>query len=347
MPSGVTDRPTTPAGSSVVVLAGGTGGAKLARGMLDVVGPDQLVVIANTGDDIDIHGGHVSPDPDLVSFWLADLIDERGWGLEGDTFAVMDALRELGHEVWFNLGDRDLAWCLERRRMEDQGLRPTEALACLNEAIGVSARVLPMCDEPLHTHVRTDEGWRDFQSFMIRERAQGAVREVAFSSPPEARLVSAPPTSVGPSSSTPIVESSRDLGPRCAPTPEVLAALRDARAVIIGPSNPVISIWPILSVLSEALADAAAPVVCVSPVVGGKIVKGPTAAFLAAYDQPVSAAGVYAFYETVMPGLLDGVVADEPVAGVETLEIDTAMADGDSRARVAERTLAFADSLRH
>ena len=112
-----------------MVLAGGTGGAKLARGMLDVVGPDELVVIANTGDDIDIYGAHVSPDPDLVSFWLADLIDERGWGLRGDTFAVMDALRKLGADVWFNLGDRDLAWCLERRRMEQDGLRPTEALA--------------------------------------------------------------------------------------------------------------------------------------------------------------------------------------------------------------------------
>src|SRR5471030_1910942 len=101
----------------VVILAGGTGGAKLARGMADVVGPEHLTVIANTGDDIEIYGAHVSPDPDLVSFWLADQIDERGWGLQGDTFAVMDALRELGVEVWFNLGDRDLAWCLERARL--------------------------------------------------------------------------------------------------------------------------------------------------------------------------------------------------------------------------------------
>ncbi len=150
--------------SPVVVLAGGTGGAKLARGMLDVVGPEELMVIANTGDDIDIYGSHVSPDPDLVSFWLADEIDERGWGLRDDTFAVMDALRALDHDVWFNLGDRDLAWCLKRRCMEDQGLRPTEALAKLNDAIGVRARVLPMCDEPLRTRVRTDADWRDFQS---------------------------------------------------------------------------------------------------------------------------------------------------------------------------------------
>jgi LPPG:FO 2-phospho-L-lactate transferase len=322
----------------VVVLAGGTGGAKLARGMLDVVGADELVAIANTGDDIHIYGAHVSPDPDLVSFWLADLIDERGWGLDGDTFAVMDALRELAHDVWFNLGDRDLAWCLERRRMEDRGLRPTEALACLNEAIGVRARVLPMCDEPLHTHIRTNDGWRDFQSFMIRERAQGTVREVAFSSPAEARLAT---TGVAPA--PPRAPGWTETRPH--PTPEVLAALRDARAVIVGPSNPVISIWPILHVLGETLAEHPAPVVCVSPVVGGEILKGPTAAFLAAYNQPVSAPGVAAFYENVTPGLLDGMVADEPVAGIPTLQLDTAMPDAAARRRVAEQTLIFAKTL--
>jgi LPPG:FO 2-phospho-L-lactate transferase len=302
-------------GSNVVVLAGGTGGAKLARGMLDVVGPENLVVIANTGDDIDIYGAHVSPDPDLVSFWLADEIDERGWGIDGDTFAVMDALRGLGRDVWLNLGDRDLAWCLRRREMEDEGLRPTEALARLNEAIGVRARVLPMCDEPLRTWVRTDAGWRDFQRFMIRERAQGAVREVEF----------------------------RTDG--ACPTPEVLTALADARAVIVGPSNPVISIWPILHVLGETLTTLSAPVVCVSPVVGGEIVKGPTAAFLAAYEQPVSAAGVAAFYEIQHPGLLDGIVADEPVVGLATFETNTAMGDAAARVRVARETLAFAETL--
>ncbi|MGA9314674.1 MAG: 2-phospho-L-lactate transferase CofD family protein [Solirubrobacteraceae bacterium] len=315
----------------VVVLAGGTGGAKLARGMLDVVGADELVVIANTGDDIDIYGSHLSPDPDLVSFWLADLINERGWGIEGDTFAVMEALRALGTDVWFNLGDRDLAWCLERRRMEDEGLRHTEALAKLNEAIGVRARVLPMCDEPLRTLVRGDAGWLDFQQFMIRNRAEGPVREVAFATLAQAHLVRAeePPPS--------------DTPPR--PTTEVLAALSHARAVIVGPSNPVISIWPILHVLGDALVALDAPVVCVSPIVDGEVLKGPTAAFLAAYDQPVSAAGVVAFYEQVAPDLLDGIVADEPTAGLATLEIDTNMPDTRGRARVAEQTLAFAETL--
>jgi LPPG:FO 2-phospho-L-lactate transferase len=299
----------------VVVLAGGTGGAKLARGMLDAIGPEELVVIANTGDDIDIYGVHVSPDPDLVSFWLADLIDERGWGLRDDTFAVMDAMRTLGTDVWFNLGDRDLAWCMERRRMEDEGLRHTEALARLNEAIGVRAQVLPVCDEPLRTRIRTDEGWRDFQQFMIRDKAAGTVHEVAFRA--EGAL----------------------------PTPEVLAALASARAVILGPSNPVISIWPILHVLGDALTDLAAPVVCVSPVVGGEIVKGPTASFLAAYGQPVSAAGVASFYDRIKPGLLAGIVADEPVHRLSTLELDTMMRDEGARARLAEQTLAFAEAL--
>jgi LPPG:FO 2-phospho-L-lactate transferase len=327
-------------GGPVVVLAGGTGGAKLARGMLDVVGAEELVVIANTGDDIEIYGSHVSPDPDLVSFWLADLIDERGWGLRDDTFAVMDGLRALGKDVWFNLGDRDLAWCLERKRMTDEGLRPTEALAYLNEAIGVNAKVLPMCDESLRTWIRTDAGWRDFQQFMIRDRAAGTVREVAFATSPQACL--AP---VGSTAATDPAPGPDDRAPR--PTPEVLAALVDARAVIVGPSNPVISIWPILSVLGDALAKVTAPVVCVSPVVGSEIVKGPTAAFLRAYGQPVSAAGVAAFYETVCPGLLDGFVADEPLPHLPALQLDTLMSDTESRAQLAARTLKFALTLTH
>ncbi len=331
-----------------MVLAGGTGGAKLARGMLDVVGAEELVVIANTGDDIEIYGSHVSPDPDLVSFWLADLIDERGWGLRDDTFAVMDALRELGTDVWFNLGDRDLAWCLERKRMTDEGLRPTEALARLNEAIEVRAKVLPMCDEPLRTWVRTDAGWRDFQQFMIRDRAAGRVREVAFATP--TRVTGpAPPRGPAPPSTEPAPPprgpAPPPRGPAPPPTPEVLAALASARAVIVGPSNPVISIWPILKVLGETLTHLAVPVVCVSPVVGGEVLKGPTAAFITAYDQPVSAAGVSAFYERVQPGLIDGIVTDEPFAELPTLRIDTAMPEEVARGRVAEQTLAFAATL--
>jgi len=300
----------------IVVLAGGTGGAKLARGMLDVVeDPAQLAVIANTGDDIEIYGAHVSPDPDLVSFWLADLIDARGWGLRDDTFAVMDALRELGHDVWFNLGDRDLAWCLERARTREQeGLRPTAALARLNRAIGVRARVLPMSDDPVRTWIRTTTGWQPFQEFMIRQRAEGIVEGLEFRGAEQAT-----------------------------PSAEALAAIAGARAIVIGPSNPLASIAPILAVpgIREALLAAPAPVVAVSPIVGGKVLKGPTAAFMAFAALECSADGVADFYGD----LLDGIVADENVARLPALQIDTRMDDAVARARLAEQVLDFATAL--
>jgi LPPG:FO 2-phospho-L-lactate transferase len=297
-----------------VILAGGTGGAKLARGMQDVVGPERLTVIANTADDIEIYGAAVSPDPDLVSFWLADLIDARGWGLEGDTFAVMDGLRALGADVWFNLGDRDLAWCVERARMLAEGLTPTDALARLNAAIGVRAKVLPASDDPVRTWVRGEAEWCPFQDFMIRRRAEGLVEDLEFRGANEA-----------------------------APSREALAAIGRARAIVIGPSNPLASIAPILAVpgIREALAEADAPVVAVSPIVGGEVLKGPTAAFMAFAALECSAAGVADFYGD----LLHGIVADEPVGDLATLQIDTRMADAASRARVAEQTIAFADSL--
>jgi LPPG:FO 2-phospho-L-lactate transferase len=300
--------------AEVVVLAGGTGGAKLARGMRDVVGAQRLAVVANTGDDIEIYGSYVSPDPDLVSFWLADEIDARGWGLEGDTFHVMDGLRALGVDVWFNLGDRDLAWCVERARLLAEGLSPTAALARLNGALGVRAQVLPASDDPVRTWVRTEAGWRAFQDFMIRQRAAGLVEGLEF----------------------------RGAG-QAAPSREVLAAIGGARALVIGPSNPLASIGPILAVpgIREALTAADAPVVAVSPVVGGTVLKGPTAAFMAFAALECSAAGVADFYGE----LLDGVVADEPVTGLAALQIDTRMTDASSRARVAEQALAFADSL--
>ncbi|HKH79362.1 MAG TPA: 2-phospho-L-lactate transferase [Solirubrobacteraceae bacterium] len=299
----------------IVILAGGTGGAKLARGMADVVDPERLTVIANTGDDIEIYGAHVSPDLDLISFWLADRIDERGWGLRGDTFAVMDALRELGREVWFNLGDRDLAWCLERARLSaEDGLSPTAALARLNEALGVRARVLPMSDDPVRTWVRTTTGWRSFQEFMIRQRAEGIVEGLEFRGAEQAR-----------------------------PSAAVIAALERADAIVIGPSNPLASIAPILAVpgLREALIAASAPVIAVSPIVGGEVLKGPTAAFMAFAALECSADGVADFYGE----LLDGIISDENVARLPTLQIDTRMDDGAARKQVAEQTLSFAQAL--
>jgi LPPG:FO 2-phospho-L-lactate transferase len=299
----------------VVVLAGGTGGAKLARGMADVVAPERLVVIANTGDDIEIYGAHVSPDPDLVSFWLADTIDDRGWGLRGDTFEVMDELRRLGVDVWFSLGDRDLAWCLERARMLAEGLSPTAALARLTDAIGVRARVLPMTDDSVRTWVRSAEvGWCAFQEFMIRQRAAGPVEGLEFRGAEQA-----------------------------APNPEALAAIAAARAIVIGPSNPLASIAPILAVpgIHEALLATDAPVLAVSPIVGGEVLKGPTASFMAFAALDCSANGVVDFYGE----LLDGIVADENVGRLATLETDTRMDDAAARFRVAAETLSFAEAL--
>jgi LPPG:FO 2-phospho-L-lactate transferase len=305
----------TPSEANVVVLAGGTGGAKLARGMADVLDPVQLTAIVNTGDDIEIYGAHVSPDPDLVSFWLADQIDSRGWGLQGDTFSVMDALRALGSEIWFNLGDRDLAWCIERSRMTAGGLTPTGALAKLNASLGVRATVLPMTDDPVRTWVRGTEGWRSFQEFMIRDRAAGPIEGLEFRGAEQARA-----------------------------SEQALAAIAAASAIVIGPSNPLASIAPILAVpgVREALTEAAAPVVAVSPIVGGEVLKGPTAAFMAFAALDCSASGVADFYGE----LLDGIVADEDAGGrVPALQADTRMDDAASRVRVARETLDFAAAL--
>ena len=165
------------------MLAGGTGGAKLARGMLDVVGAEQLTVIANTGDDIEIYGAYVSPDPDLISFWLTDRIADHGWGLAGDTFQVMDGLRELGEEIWFNLGDRDLALGLLRARALDSGERLTDSQAELGARLGVRARVLPMSDEPVRTRVMAEDRWWSLQEYLIRCAAARPFRTSRFAGP--------------------------------------------------------------------------------------------------------------------------------------------------------------------
>jgi LPPG:FO 2-phospho-L-lactate transferase len=296
----------------VVLLAGGTGGAKLARGLLDEA--DELTVIANTGDDVEVYGGHVSPDPDLVTFWLADRIDDRGWGLAGDTFHAMDGLRELGDEVWFNLGDRDLALCLRRARRLADGARLTEAIDEARRALGVGARVLPMCDEPVRTHVTARGRTHAFQDFMIRERGAGPIDGVELRG----------------------IEAAR-------PTPEVLDAIARADAIVVGPSNPVISIGPILAVpgLREAMLGAPAPIVAVSPLVRGAVLKGPTDVFMAWAGHPLSSEGIAAHYD----GLLDGLVADERADSLPTLVTDVEMGDPDARRRVARETLAFASAL--
>ena len=299
---------------SIVVLAGGTGGAKLARGMLDVVGGEQLVVIANTADDIEIYGGYVSPDPDLVTFWLADLIDARGWGLAGDTFHVMDELRVLGREIWFNLGDRDLAIALERARRLQAGVRLTDAQAMIADALGAKAKVLPMSDDPVRTIVHAGGRPWPFQEFIITARPSDPIADVEFKGSRSARS-----------------------------TPEVLEAIATARAIVIGPSNPVISIGPMLALaqLHAALKETSAPVVAVSPLVRGTILKGPTKTFMDWAQRPLSATGIASVYAE----LIDGLVADEHTDAVPMLRTDVLLDDPPARRRVAEETLRFALAL--
>ncbi|HEX2234184.1 MAG TPA: 2-phospho-L-lactate transferase [Thermoleophilaceae bacterium] len=296
----------------VALLSGGTGGAKLARGLLDVA--DDLAVIANTGDDVEVYGVHVSPDPDLVTYWLADAIDERGYGIRGDSWRVMDALDRAGVPAWFRLGDGDLAMCLVRTAMLRAGRRLTEAHAAVVDAMGVEARVLPMCDEPVATHVTARGRTLAFQEFMVREGAEGPVEGIELRG----------------------IEAAR-------PTPEVLATLVEAEAIVIGPSNPVISIGPILAVpgMREAIAGAPAPVVAVSPFVGGRALKGPTELFCEVAGIEPSAAGIASAYGD----LVDGIAADEEVAGLPCLVEDTIMDSREARGRVAAGVLDFARSL--
>jgi LPPG:FO 2-phospho-L-lactate transferase len=304
----------------VVVLAGGTGGAKLAAGIQELLG-EGLSVIANTADDVEVLGVDVSPDPDLITYWLAGEIDEeRGWGIKGDSFTVFERLVALGAPDWFSLSDRDLATCLYRRSFIAEGGRRTDAQAQIARSLGVRAAVLPMCEQPVHTRVRTPEGWQGLQEFLIVDHAKPAVEGIELEGIAEAE-----------------------------PTPEVLGAISEADAVVIGPSNPVISIGPILAVtaLREALANAAAPVLAVSPYVAGKVVKGPTDAFMSAIGRPSTAAGVASLYE----GLIEGMVCDEadpdpPPEGIEILSCPTLMEGAEGRRRLAEQVVNFSRKLR-
>ncbi|HZA90638.1 MAG TPA: 2-phospho-L-lactate transferase [Solirubrobacterales bacterium] len=301
------------------VLAGGTGGAKLAAGFQEVLGAE-LSVVANTGDDVEVLGVHVSPDPDLITYWLSGEIDEeRGWGIRDDTFTAFGRLVQLGAPDWFQLSDRDLATCLRRRQLLDEGMRPTDVQLRIASALGAVARVLPMADQPVRTRVRTPGGWRGFQEYLVLDRAEPSIEAVEF-----------------------------EGSVRATPTPEVREALADAEVIVIGPSNPVISIGPILAVpgLREAIAESPAPVVAVSPFVAGRAIKGPTESFMQAIGLEPSAAGVAAVYG----GLLDGLVVDAgdpepPPESPRSLVTPTLMNDGRARRVVAERTLEFAASL--
>jgi LPPG:FO 2-phospho-L-lactate transferase len=303
----------------VALLAGGTGGAKLAAGMQDLIGAE-LAVIANTADDTRIHGLYVSPDPDLITYWLAGAIDEeRGWGIRDDAFVVHERLEQIGAPGWFRLSDRDLAACLYRTHFMAEGGTLTAAQGQIARALGAVASVLPMSEEPVYTRVLTPDGWRGLQEFLIVDGSEPPIEGVEVQGLPYAR-----------------------------PTPEVLEALAVADVIVVGPSNPVISIGPILAVpgMRDAIARSGSPAVAVSPFVGGRAVKGPTEKFMAALRRPSTAAGVASLYEGLIQAMV--VDADDPDPGpddIQVLSCPTLMEGARGRRELAQRVLDFAEAL--
>jgi LPPG:FO 2-phospho-L-lactate transferase len=262
----------------ITVLTGGTGGAKFVDGLSKVVPPEQLTIIVNTGDDFDWWGLHISPDLDSITYMLAGLLSkDRGWGVEGDTFQCLEAMRRLGQPAWFQIGDRDLATHLLRTQLLRAGKTLAEATAEIVNALGIRARILPMTNSAVETRVTTPDGEISFQDYFVRRRYRDAVQSVRFE---------------GAELST--------------PAPGVIEAILSADAVLIAPSNPVTSIGPILAVpgLREALRQTAAPIAAVSPIVGEAAVSGPAGALMAAQGLPVSAAGVAQAYADFLDVLI-------------------------------------------
>lgn len=270
----------------ITVLTGGTGGAKFVQGLSQIMPPEQLVVVVNTGDDLVWWGLHVSPDLDSITYALAGMLSqERGWGVDGDTFECRDAMARLGQPVWFQLGDRDLAIHVVRTRLRSGGGTLTQATREIVNSLGIRSTVLPMSDSSVETRVLTDQGELNFQEYFVRERFRPPVEGVSF---------------VG-------AESSR-------PAPGVLEAIRSAEAVLIAPSNPITSVGPVLAVpgIRDALRQTAAPVVAVSPIVGDVAVSGPAGSLMRAQGLPVSIGGVSRAYHDFLDLLL---VAREDMVG--------------------------------
>jgi LPPG:FO 2-phospho-L-lactate transferase len=311
----------------VVLLAGGVGGARLGHGLQAHLGED-LVIVVNTGDDLERHGLVIWPDHDTVLYTLAGLDDrDRGWGLRDETWATMEALERLGESTWFRLGDRDLATHLVRTELLRAGRRPTEVALDLRRRTEVAARILPMTDDPVRTTVRTDDGWLPFQDYFVRLAQAPEVREVRLDGIATARA-----------------------------TPEVLEALAAARAILVAPSNPFVSIGPILAVpgLRAAVDDARGrgiPVVGVSPIVGGRAIKGPADRMLVSLGGEASALGVARHHRDLLTGFVVDEVDAEAAPAIEALGVrvtvtDSIMRDDGARGRLAAVVLDHADRLR-
>jgi LPPG:FO 2-phospho-L-lactate transferase len=261
---------TTSKPKSIAALAGGVGASKLLLGLYDVCDPDSITAVVNTGDDIVIHGLKISPDLDIVTYTLAGIVDvAKGWGFRGETFHLLKRLAVLGRGNWFNLGDRDLATHIHRTALLTEGKSLSDAAESIRAALGVKARILPMSDQPVPTIIETDEGVLHFQEYLVKRRTEPVVRGIRFDG----------------------VEASR-------PAPGVLEAIRAADRIVICPSNPLISIGPILAVpgIREALRERRKDVVAVCPIVGGKSLKGPSDKMLAQLGYEASAQGVAKLY---------------------------------------------------
>jgi LPPG:FO 2-phospho-L-lactate transferase len=285
----------------LTALAGGTGAAKLLRGLATCIPPSRLTVIGNTGDDTRVWALHVSPDLDTVVYALAGVLDvERGWGRALETFRCRDAMAALGADTWFTLGDQDLATHLVRTEALAAGRALSDVTAEIARRLGVAARVLPMSDDPVRTRVRTPESWLAFQEYFVRERARPKVIDVEYAGADRAR-----------------------------PAPGVLDAIGAADVVVVCPSNPVTSIGPILAVpgIHDALCATAATVVGVSPIVGEAAVSGPAAALMRARELPVSAVGVAMAYRPWLDALLVHVTDADRAPEVGALGVRAVLGD--------------------
>ena len=302
----------------IVVLAGGVGAARFLEGLVQVVPQERLTVIVNTGDDRDFYGLHVSPDLDIVMYTLAGIVDEaHGWGIGNDTYNTMQQLTRYGNEDWFMLGDRDLATHIHRTSMLRQGKTLSEVTDELRRQFGLNIRILPMSDQPVATHIQTPIGLLHFQEYMVKRRCADEVLDVAF---------------VG-------VNESQ-------PAPGVLDAIKDAEAILIAPSNPIVSIGSILAVpgIHDMLHEASGMVVAVSPIVGGAPIKGPADKLMRGLGMEVSAVGVARCYRD----FLDVLVIDEQDAhllsriedlGIPTVATNTIMRDSAAKAALARKVL--------
>lgn len=303
----------------IAVLCGGVGAARFLAGLVDVVEPAQVTAIVNVADDEEFYGLHVSPDIDTVLYTLGGLVhEEQGWGRRDETFNAQGELARLGEDAWFRLGDRDLAMHIHRTRRLREGLKLTDVVDGIRTALGIGVSILPATDGRQRTRVRTDAGWIGFQEYFVKRRAADDVRELRFE-------------------------------PEAAPTDRVRAAIAEADVIVIAPSNPFVSIGPILALagLRDDIHGARGAVVAVSPIVGGAAIKGPAAAMLAALGHEVSALGVARLYANIADAfVLDTTdAAHEPAVrelGLTTAVVPTIMRDRVTRADLARATLAAA-----